>query len=151
MKEQDADVDDKYSEMLSSLQLRNILIERASFERDSDVSMGKANINVQKTTSFAIPDDDKTRFRFHEELIVEMALEDSGATLAKLSCTLLLEYSTSVEIDKEMLEMFADKNLSLHSWPYLREFVQSTTARMNIPPVRLHLLLQKAKKQKEDT
>lgn len=39
--------------------------------------------------------------------------------------------------DDDFFEIFKEVNLPLNVWPYLREFVQSMTYRMNLPPLTL--------------
>lgn len=41
------------------------------------------------------------------------------------------------EIPQEALDEFALKNAGFHVWPYWREYIQSTLARMQLPPFTL--------------
>lgn len=46
-----------------------------------------------------------------------------------------LKQSADVEELRPAIEEFGRYNLGYHVWPYWREFVQSTCARMGIPPI----------------
>jgi hypothetical protein len=43
----------------------------------------------------------------------------------------------ALKIDNEVLREFARVNGAFNAWPYWREYVQSTIARMNLPPLVL--------------
>ena len=47
----------------------------------------------------------------------------------------LLNPSADLEALRPAIEEFGRYNLGYHVWPYWREFVQSTCARMGIPPI----------------
>lgn len=51
---------------------------------------------------------------------------------------------------QEMLEAFAD-NVIHHVWPYWREFVQATAARLRIPPVMIPMRVVRPGAKKEPT
>jgi hypothetical protein len=46
-----------------------------------------------------------------------------------------VEYVSSVELDIESLEAFSETHLNYHLWPYWREFIQSSCARIQLPAV----------------
>lgn len=44
-------------------------------------------------------------------------------------------YLSDVVLKDEVLKAFSKKNVGYHVWPYWREFVQSTCARMSVPHI----------------
>ncbi|MHC1727272.1 MAG: hypothetical protein AB9866_14910 [Syntrophobacteraceae bacterium] len=60
----------------------------------------------------------------------------------KVTCSFGLKYSSEAGISDDFMEIFKARNIPLNTWPYFREFVQSITQRMNIPPLTLPLLKQ---------
>lgn len=61
-----------------------------------------------------------------------------------LDATYVLTYQMpaampAAELPAELLELFSQQAI-LNVWPYWREYVQSTTFRMGLPPLRLPLL-----------
>lgn len=44
------------------------------------------------------------------------------------------------DVSDEVLEEFARVNGAFNAWPYFREYLQSTSARMNLPPLVLPVL-----------
>jgi hypothetical protein len=57
---------------------------------------------------------------------------------AEISAKFVVRYliTTGEQPEQSMLEAFAD-NAVHHMWPYWREFLQATTARLRLPPVVL--------------
>jgi len=137
------DAEARYQAMMREIELKTVRFIDASVTRDPDLEIGSSSINVEKKTEYAINDDDKKLFRFNEHIDLKAVLEDSEKEIFTLSGSLLLYYHSPIEVDSEILEMFASRNLSIHSWPYLREFTQSMSARMGLPPILLPLLLPK--------
>jgi preprotein translocase subunit SecB len=62
--------------------------------------------------------------------------------VAHIDVTFSLTYSlTSLdEIDDEKVDAFGKMNAVYNAWPYVREFVQSTLARMGLPALTLPVL-----------
>ncbi len=62
-------------------------------------------------------------------------------TILRIECTFQLVYSLpeSVKPNANEIRAFCNTNALLNSWPYWREFVQNTIARMNLPPLTLPL------------
>ncbi|RKZ28403.1 hypothetical protein DRQ26_01125, partial [bacterium] len=54
-----------------------------------------------------------------------------------IKCTLIVRYKHENGISEEMFEVFKDYNVPINTWPYFREFVSSSIARMGLPPFPL--------------
>jgi hypothetical protein len=67
-----------------------------------------------------------------------------GATEVQVDATFELIYSFPKDTNPvptiEELQAFADTNALMNCWPYWRELVQTTVARMNLPPLVVPLL-----------
>lgn len=65
-----------------------------------------------------------------------------GDTKLAVRCVLELRYKlpSGLEPSQETLNEFARTNGLFNAWPYCRELVQSTAARMALPPVTIPLL-----------
>lgn len=62
-----------------------------------------------------------------------------GKVTLDISASFLLVYKASClkDLSQEAFQQFADVNGTYNAWPYWREFVQSTTTRMGMPPLVL--------------
>ncbi|MEI8627931.1 hypothetical protein [Vibrio sp. M60_M70] len=62
----------------------------------------------------------------------------------EFKATFSADYKSAVQLTQDQLRAFAKQHVSYHVWPYWREFIQSSCARLNIhpitiPPVRIKL------------
>lgn len=58
---------------------------------------------------------------------------DDFDELGRIEAKFVAEYEITEELPKECLDAFALQNASYHVWPYWREYVTSSCARMNVP------------------
>jgi len=140
IKEVQLPFEEVYNLMIKNLVLTQVVFTEMSMTRNPNISVKKGNVDLEKRTSCKISDQRKG-FRAFENLKVVMTTQDTKEEVFTLDLTLLLEYQTEVEVTKEMIELFAQRNLPLHSWPYLREQIQSLTQKAGLPSIRLPVLL----------
>jgi hypothetical protein len=62
-----------------------------------------------------------------------------GKEVVTIYCTYSASFSLDAGARKSEVERFASNEVRLVFWPYLRQFVSDTTARMSIPPLVLPL------------
>lgn len=93
----------------------------------------KAGITMNVHTEANI-EERVVRVRPHFTLIAKYADADDDELL-RMAATFLLEYSLSsfAGLKKPNFDAFGELNGVYNVWPYLREFVQSTTVRMGLP------------------
>lgn len=66
--------------------------------------------------------------------------EENDITYLRISCEFAVIYDSKVKPTAKVFAIFKDSNLRLNTWPYFREFVHNTIARMNLPPMIAPLL-----------
>ncbi len=59
--------------------------------------------------------------------------DDGFDELGRIEAKYVAEYEVTEELPQECLDAFALINASYHVWPYWREYVTSSCARMNVP------------------
>jgi hypothetical protein len=88
-------------------------------------------------------------FRVLETFILDGIDAKSKEKALMLSVTFLVVYSSKVTLDDKMFDQFEKTNLTVHTWPYFREYVQNSFSRMGIPmvvaPVFKHGIANKSK------
>ncbi len=138
-------IEDLYREMMSGLTLQKVLLTENNVLRNPDLSPEDAIVEVEKETQYQIREEDKRDFRFVEIITVKSSTDEGEEKkeIFTISGRFLLQYRSPIEVNEELMEMFSGRNLSVHSWPYLREFIQSMSTRMGLPPMLLPLLLPK--------
>jgi len=61
--------------------------------------------------------------------------EDAFNELGRIAAHFVAEYELTEDLTQECLDAFALKNASYHVWPYWREYVSISCARMNVPKI----------------
>jgi len=59
--------------------------------------------------------------------------DDGFEELGRIEAKYVAEYEITDELPQECLDAFALNNASYHVWPYWREYVSNSCARMNVP------------------
>jgi hypothetical protein len=69
--------------------------------------------------------------------------EDDGPVVQSLriECVFFGHFHTAKPIDREHAQKFTDSDCWLVFWPFFRQFVSDTTARMSIPPLVVPMAL----------
>lgn len=75
------------------------------------------------------------------EFILKATRPDSESQMVVVRSKFEIAYRLPEHVNpsKEEIKAFSETNALLNSWPYWREFVQSSTVRMNLPPLTLPL------------
>ncbi|ADE13262.1 hypothetical protein Nhal_0041 [Nitrosococcus halophilus Nc 4] len=83
--------------------------------------------------------------------LVDSGLEegDKGFVLVSIEAEFETNYLSDKLLEEECIEAFGKLNVGYHVWPYWREYVQSTCARMGINPIVVPLYTDLQKKQKK--
>jgi hypothetical protein len=81
---------------------------------------------------------EESTFSVLSSIELEVA-EDSQPPVVTMKARYELEYSVlpDFKATKSELRAFAEVNGTFNAWPYFREFVQSTSLRMDMPPIIL--------------
>lgn len=127
-----------YKEILEGITLVNLsLLETNAKIRENLKSFKKMNVKISDDATFGILD---------EEIVIKHNYSLSCVPVGKkqkvLSITVVfaLHLTSEKEFNEDFFEIYKEMSLPLNTWPFFREFVNSTTARMNIPPLTLPLL-----------
>ena len=76
--------------------------------------------------------DESTNLDKNEEAEDESS-ESDFEELGRIEAKFVAEYEITEELSQDCLDAFALNNASYHVWPYWREYVTSSCARMNVP------------------
>lgn len=117
-----------------------------------DISMieSKTHLNPEGKTvkDIAIKINDKCKFvidkdniiRIYQTYDLDARKPKSKSRFIQINVTFLVRLSSKETFTDDFFEIYKSVSLGLNTWPFFREFVHSTTARMNIPPMTLPLL-----------
>lgn len=129
---------EEYRELLKHVQLKLIALEEFSAKVLRDKISKSMTIHVKDKISYSIEDVNHVSVLHGYELYASSGAKKDSAL--KLTCVFKLIYESESALTPQFLDIFTKKNISLNTWPYLREFVHNTTQRMELPPLILPLL-----------
>jgi len=125
----------EYHRILSSLKLQEIYLISSSVSLDRENLQKSLKISLNNRATYEQQED---RLKVTHKFFLKTDIpENQKEAPLKISATFRLTFISKHPLKKEFFEIFKQINLPLNSWPYFREFVQSTTQRMNIPPLTL--------------
>ncbi len=126
----------KYRSILDGLELKNILISELKASVKHELLSEGLTISIKDFAEYENRDGEvlvKTTYRL-------MARNAEKKIALKMEATFIVIFSSKNEISDEFFDVYKNISLPLNIWPFFREFVNATTARMNIPPITLPLL-----------
>lgn len=127
---------EEYRRILEGIQLRDISLEECAAKVHRDKLAGPLAVEVKWEAAYNEAFQDGTDIRVEYELLCKT---DDLIALS-ISCTFRVIYSSGNPLPKEFIEIFAQRNSTLNTWPYFRELTQSMVQKMNLPPLVLPLL-----------
>ncbi len=129
---------EEYSKILKGIDLKNITLQK---------SKTNYNYEAKATNALTINIDDSATYKKRENNIVDLFQTykvDARKPLSKsryiqIEVTFVVTLESEFEFTEDFFEIYKEISLHLNTWPYLREFVNQATARMNVPPLTLPL------------
>ena len=135
---------DELKRLIAEVEIEGVRLVEATAETKvrSPADTGAVDLLVNRTAEISERQDNKTFFvvaKIGTQLVPEQAKEEP---LVSIETSFELQYRLpeGFRVDPDALTTFAQTNGIYNAWPYWREFVQSTFARMGLPPVVLPLL-----------
>ena len=135
------------------VQLTGIRLVRCKCERKPVAAKSKRFYNITTSTEVS-PDREKSQLvvvvNFHLRAFHE---EDARRPVLTIEVSFVLAYELPSfdGLTQEGFDQFADFNGVFNAWPYWREFVQNTVARMGLPPLTVPVFRIMPKERKEKT
>ena len=144
---------DELKRLIAEVEIEGVRLVEANAETKvrSPADTGAVDLLVNRTAEISERQDNGTFFvvaKIETQLVAEHAKEEP---LVSVETSFELQYRLpeGFRADPDTLTTFAETNGIYNAWPYWREFVQSTFARMGLPPVVLPLL--RAREVMEET
>lgn len=124
--------------MLNHCEMSNVRVLEFSAKR-FDEHCAPTTAHITSETSYQVNEDAfRNRYMWKAELV-----DDSSAPVAELNATILVEYDIreGFEPDAEAADAICSSTGFFAAYPYVRELFQSSTARLQIDPMVLGMLL----------
>ena len=135
---------DELKRLIAEVEIEGVCLVKANAETRvrSPADTGTVDLLVNRTAELSERQEDGTFFvvaTIRAQLVPE---EEKEEPLVSVETSFELQYRLpeGFRVGPDTLTTFAETNGVYNAWPYWREFVQSTFARMGLPPVVLPLL-----------
>ena len=126
--------------LIAKIEIEEVALLEASVKRSiRSADETEARIQLNKRASLLERSDDG-RFYVQAEIefsIVEASGSEQPAVSIHTAFELTYRHPSDLEVTSQVLQEFAEINGVFNVWPYWREFIQSTMARMNLPVITI--------------
>ncbi|HXK48852.1 MAG TPA: protein-export chaperone SecB [Clostridiales bacterium] len=134
-KEMEKITPEEYSEILKGIQLVNISLLKLNSSIDKKNFGDKLTIDIKVEMSY-----EKVSGGFFSVSAYKITAKNKNDEITlEFEITYRADFNSVKEITDSFFEVYKNVSLPLNTWPFVRELVNSTTARMNIPPLTLPL------------
>lgn len=125
---------EEYNAFIGQINLDKIWLRSSRLTNSSLGDMQFAvTVTIDDSHKWSETDDG---FQVFHKYVVEFSNEKKRK-LARIEAEFGLDYNSGEPMTDEYYEIFAENNLPLNSWPYLREYLSSTITRMGWLPFTL--------------
>jgi len=127
---------EEYKKILKGLDLISISLKESKAFINTDINPPiELSIQIKDEASYKIKDD---RFVFiFQKYKIDARKPESKTRFIQIEVVFLVKVHSEDKFTDEFFDIYKNVSLHLNTWPYLREFVNQTTSRMNIPPLTL--------------
>lgn len=139
----------EYNEFLKDVDVLGIRMTMGSFESKAPrVQQKETTVNVAMRSQFV---NLKGKFEGVADFKIDFKNDDSGELVGEILASYMVTYTSTKPMTEEIWQIFSERNLRLNLWPYLREFVDTSTGRMAWPRLVLPAMNSaRARKRRKD-
>ncbi len=131
---------DAYNRIMQGVELKKLYVKSFSGHIDLEAVKKAAKAMAVSISSDA---DFQSRQKGEVEITQKWDIvakgKNSGSECLNLSVTYCLVMHSKEKFTKSFFRVFERTSLAFNMWPFVREFVNNMTARMNVPPLTLPL------------
>lgn len=142
-----------FEEAKRELNIDSVFLRRSHVFMDDEIDPKTLLDHEPQTQSFRVAEkvkevelvsENSDRWEYHIFYSIGLRLvekDNEENVLFEITAVFNAKYLANKKLDLEVIEAFSDENVGYHVWPYWREFVQSTCARLNIPSLSIPFYL----------
>lgn len=132
---------EQYNRFVDGLELRRVrLIEASVRTLEANPNPPRSQVELEESYSYR-PEEDG--FEAVGQFRLTVLEQDSLAEQGSIEVSFGFWYTNKLQPESEgfagYFEVFKEVNLPINMWPFAREFIQNTMARMDWPPFTLPL------------
>lgn len=131
----------EYNEQLSYIDLDQIILNDGSVKvKRENFDLGpNTKLDVQEKTNYDNEKLDGETITLHQTYTLTCFKKQKKNFGFKVICKFEIILSQEKPLSADFWDIYINRNLRVNTWPYFREFVQSMTQRVNLPPLTLPL------------
>jgi len=126
---------EKYSELLKCVDLHDIYLRSSKVDVNKVAFRDKAELQYKEDAKLIELQDTFARI----EVNYLLKAKSKRRNVFEISVRFCVDFETKRDIPTEFFDIYNETSLPLQTFPYFREFVQSTVARMGLPPLIIPL------------
>ena len=139
MKDYQLSLDD-YQSLLKSIELEDISLRNLTLKTDDEQFGKEYKLSIKPKASHEM-DGDAITFYYKFTLMAKAPEKEKPAIRIVPEYKITYTKNSKTPVDPEFFEIFPEASLKFIIWPYFRELVQNTIARMNLPPLVLPTIM----------
>lgn len=129
-----------YSKFIDGLKLQEIYLKSANINYLEKVNF-KKTVLIKTKDSTRLELLSENEFEVYQKYTLEAkSKEEEDKTFVRVTCEFAVLYNSKMKPTAKIFKVFKNSTLRLNTWPYFREFVHNSIARMNLPPMIAPLL-----------
>lgn len=129
---------DDYNRLIRSLNLQDIRMVRGQFVAEKEY---EGEVGLHSNTTFAGRFEPiESGFMAFHIISFEGRCQEREEQIVGIEAEYAVKYETDLEINEALFLPFLHLNLPVQTWPFFREFVQSSVSRLHWPQVTLPTL-----------
>ena len=130
---------EQYNTFIEQVNLNWVYLESSTVKRHRPPNL-EVSISYDEKVgrlSYELTEDG---FRARYVYQIKLTEAEHEEPFGDIRCVYAAEYTSGLPMDNATFSVFRELNLPLNVWPYVREFVHTTTSRMGLPALVLKSL-----------
>lgn len=127
-----------YRKILEGIELQTIYLKSFEGKINREAIPKEAIARISSKADFRVTTENRVGISQKWDIIGKD--KSTKSEFITISVTYAVILHSKNEFKKDFFEIYEKTSLTLNVWPFVREFVNNMTARMNIPPLTLPLL-----------
>ena len=123
----------EYSNFIESVDIEHFYVKSGSFEIRSALRP-EAPVEFDLKDTPELKEQTESRLTVEHSYRLEVKEKGKKKVMVLVTATYVVVYAIGRQPSEEILSVFLNRNVRLNTWPFFREHVYSSSARMYLPP-----------------
>lgn len=133
----------EYNRLLNEIELESLYMSEASATANKSDWEDEATLDLKEKASLIEIKDNRAKMKVDYTLLAK----SGEATILKVNVTYIVNFAFKGEVTEDFFELYSVYSLPIQTYPFFREYVNSTVSKMDLPqlwlPLRKYLVAEK--------